>query len=67
MLNGQELQALQYKLYDTEEVRESKKKKENPGFVNIFLSQHVAIPYIIEGENNIKIQIKYLHDLQSDK
>lgn len=62
-IDGQNVQATQYKMYD--EAADFKSVKE-PQHVKIFLSQHGAIPYLIRSEDGTKIQIKYLNDL-SDK
>lgn len=59
-IDGQNVQATQYKMYD--EAADFKSVKE-PQHVKIFLSQHGAIPYLIRSEDGTKIQIKYLNDL----
>ena len=60
MIDGQSVQATQYKMYD--EGTDFKNIKEPP-HIKIFLSQHGAIPYMIRTDDGTKIQIKYLNDL----
>ena len=59
-IDGQNVQATQYKMYD--ETTDFKNLKEPP-HIKIFLSQHGAIPYMIRSDDGTKIQIKYLNDL----
>jgi hypothetical protein len=62
-IDGQNVQATQYKLFDD---HTDFKNLKDPPHLKIFLSPHGGIPYIIRGEDGTKIQIKYLNDL-SDK
>ena len=61
-IDGQNVQATQYKMYDEE--TDFKKVKE-PQHIKIFLSQHGAIPYLVRADDGskTKIQIKYLNSL----
>lgn len=59
-IDGQNVQATQYKMYD--EATDFKSVKD-PQHVKIFLSQHGAIPYMVRSDDGTKIQIKYLNDL----
>ena len=43
-----------------------KQKEEDNESIKIFLSKHMAIPYILEGQNNTNIQIKFLNHLDSN-
>ncbi len=67
IINAHELQSFQYKLLATDDVITANRKKSNkepPQFIRVFLSQHLAIPYLIEGENETTVQIKYLKNLE---
>lgn len=59
-IDGQNVQATQFRMYD--EGVDFKSVKE-PQHVKIFISQHGGIPYQIKTEDGTKIQIKYLNDL----
>lgn len=59
-IDGQNVQAMQYKMYD--DATDFKSIKD-PQHVKIFLSQHGAIPYMVRSDDGTKIQIKYLNDL----
>lgn len=59
-IDGQNVQATQYKMYD--ETTDFKASKD-PQHIKVFLSQHGAIPYLIRTDDGTKIQIKYLNDL----
>lgn len=59
-IDGQSVQATQYKMYD--EGTDFKNIKD-PQHIKVFLSQHGAIPYLIRTDDGTKIQIKYLNDL----
>lgn len=59
-IDGQNVQATQYKMYDENTDFKSAK---DPQHVKIFLSQHGAIPYMVRADDGTKIQIKYLNDL----
>ncbi len=59
-IDGQNVQATQYKMYDDET---DFKASKDPQHIKIFLSQHGAIPYMIRTDDGTKIQIKYLNDL----
>jgi hypothetical protein len=58
-IDGQSVQAVQYKLYD--DTTDFKTAKEPP-HVKIFLSVHGGIPYLVRTDDGTKIQIKYLND-----
>jgi hypothetical protein len=59
-IDGQNVQATQYKMFD--EATDFKSAKD-PQHIKIFLSQHGAIPYMVRTDDGTKIQIKYLNDL----
>ncbi|MFA6235992.1 MAG: hypothetical protein WC635_01590 [Bacteriovorax sp.] len=59
-IDGQNVQATQYKIYD--EATDFKSAKD-PQHIKVFLSQHGAIPYMVRTDDGTKIQIKYLNDL----
>jgi len=66
-IGGHDLQCFQYKLLATDDVIASQRKKNAGGavdFIRIFLSQHLSIPYLIEGENETTVQVKYLKNLE---
>jgi hypothetical protein len=62
-IEGQNVQATQYKIFDDGEDLKSVKE---PAHIRVYISQHGGIPYLIKGEDGTKIQIKFLNDL-SDK
>jgi hypothetical protein len=59
-IDGQNVQAIQYKMYD--ESTDFKLSKD-PKHIKIFMSLHGSIPYTIRTDDGTKIQIKYLNDL----
>ena len=59
-IDGQNVQATQYKMYDEET---DFKIVKDPQHIKIFLSNHGAIPYMVRSDDGTKIQIKYLNDL----
>lgn len=61
-INGQELQATSYKLF---EQHEHHKTAKNLPFISCYLSQHGSIPYKLATEDGTKIEIKYLNDLSA--
>ncbi len=69
LINGSKVQAIKYQMLDNQvEDKNSKDKKENkPAFLSIYLSRHVSIPYRIEQDENNKIEIKFLNDLQEEE
>ncbi len=62
-IDGQNVQATQYKLTDADA---DNKGLKDPPHIKIFLSQHAAIPYVIRTDDGTKIQIKYLNNLNKD-
>lgn len=63
-IDGQNVQATQYKLYDAD--TDFKNIKEPP-HIKVFLSQHGGIPYVIRSDDGTKIQIKYFNNLNKDE
>lgn len=59
-IDGQNVQATQYKMFDDET---DFKNIKDPQHIKIFLSSHGAIPYMVRSDDGTKIQIKYLNDL----
>ena len=71
-IDGNEVASTQYRLY---EYNESKKgetslatsdKKNLQGAVQIYMSNHLGIPYLIKENNNTKMQIKFLQNLEKN-
>ncbi|MBF0205654.1 MAG: hypothetical protein HQK53_02070 [Oligoflexia bacterium] len=56
-INDKNLKATIYKAYS-----QNSFEKKNEGPLEIFISKHYSIPYMIECNKNIKIQIKFLHE-----
>lgn len=59
-IEGQNVQATQYRLFD--ENVDSKSAKEPP-HIKCFVSPHGGIPYLLRGDDGTKIQIKFLNDM----
>ena len=68
-INNQELSCIKYLVYDTSHpVREDLpfdyRQQQSP--LTVYLSGHMAIPYIIEGQGSTRIQIKVLQDIAAE-
>tara|TARA_R110002072_G_scaffold64203_2_gene159326 strand:- start:170152 stop:170892 length:741 start_codon:yes stop_codon:yes gene_type:complete len=64
-IEGSSLQAIEYKIFDPiefEEVEEQSKHRT----LRVHVSKFATIPYIIKSDDGIKIQVKYLNDLDKD-
>lgn len=72
IVDKQDCQTMQYTMYETEvpdssnQKKKKGKKREPAPPLNIFLSQFVAIPYIIDDTLGTKIMIKHLKQLEAD-
>jgi len=69
-INNQELTCIKYIAFDSthkniEEGIFDDRDPKNP--LTVYLSGHLAIPYVIEGPEGTRIQIKVLHDLTSQE
>ncbi len=62
-LDGNTLQGMRYKLTEgaTEDTVDL-----SPENIKIWVSQHMTVPYLIEGVDGTKMQIKYLNNLERD-
>jgi hypothetical protein len=63
-IDGQNLQATQYKVYEDADVDED--KNPNPPNIRVFVSKHHTIPYLVRTDDGTRIQIKNLSDLDND-
>ena len=69
-INNQELSCIKYLAYDTSRPQQQEdlpfdyRNQQNP--LTVYLSGHMAIPYLIEGQGSTRIQIKVLQDLTAD-
>jgi hypothetical protein len=59
-IDGQNVQATQFKIFDEET---DFKMAKDPQHIKVSLSPHGAIPYVVRSDDGTKIQIKYLNDL----
>lgn len=64
-IDGSSVTAIQYKLFEKSNNDDPKKLKDDPEFLNIWLSQHQTIPYIIKDKKGTNITIKYLNNLDT--
>ncbi|AYF45067.1 MULTISPECIES: hypothetical protein [Halobacteriovorax] len=64
-IDGSTVTAVQYKLFEKIESNDPKELKETPEMLNIWLSQHQTIPYIIKDNKGTNITIKYLNNLDT--
>lgn len=62
-IDGNNVTAIQYKLFEKVESEDSKDLKIAPNFLSIWVSQHQTIPYIIKDKQGSTITIKYLNNL----
>jgi len=65
-IDGQEVDATRYRFYDQEEMSQlmkTKKEAATPNYLLLFMSKHLAIPYVVENKDGTKIKVKYLNDL----
>lgn len=71
-INENEVQAMKYRLMEDvkEEQLNPKGKKDaeiiKPPSLTVYLSRHYAIPYRIEADENNKIEVKFLNNLQDE-
>lgn len=64
-IEGQSVQATPYKIYDKTDVDNEEDLDELPA-ITTQISKHSTIPYLIRSQDGIRIQIKYLNDLDKD-
>lgn len=64
-IEGHSVQATPYKLYDLKDLDKADDTDQVP-FLTTQISKHATIPYIIRSEDGVRIQIKYLNDLDKD-
>jgi len=64
-IDGQSVQATPYKIYDAKDLEENDDTG-SAAFSTVQLSKHSTIPYVVRSADNLKIQIKYLNDLDKD-
>ena len=62
-LEGSVLQGMRYKLT---EGAADENADISPDNIKIWVSQHMTVPYLIEGSDGTKMQIKYLNNLDRD-
>ena len=61
LIEGNKLQSQEYRLCEFQD----EDMEEDPAFIRMYSSKHVTIPYMIKDEqDNTKIQIKFLNDLE---
>lgn len=67
-IEGQNVQAIQYRLFENmDEDEEEEKYGGEPPYINIYLSKHLAIPYLVRSDTDkTKVQIRYLNNLDSE-
>lgn len=67
-ISGNSVQAIRYNLFEEEQedVNNPKMKMINPPVIKVTLSKYAAIPYQLQTNDGIKVQIKYFNDLESD-
>ena len=69
-IDGNDVTSTQYRLYEYKESRKkdtskpNNKEQSHPGAVQIHMSSHMGIPYIINESNNTKMKIKFLQNLE---
>lgn len=63
IIDGQNVQAVEYRLF--EDNNHSPEGKEAPPtqFIRIYLSPHLTLPYIVRGDDGTRVQIKFLNNL----
>jgi len=64
-LEGQSVPATPYKMWDASDL-EKEDDDSTPPFSTVQISKHSTIPYLIRSQDGLKIQIKYLNDLDKD-
>lgn len=67
-IEGQNVQAIHYRLFQNmNEDEEEEKYDGDPPLINVYLSKHLAIPYLLRSETDkTKVQIRYLNNLDSE-
>lgn len=67
-IEGQNVQAIHYRLFQNmDEDEEDEKYDGNPPNINVYLSKHLAIPYLLRSDTDkTKVQIRYLNNLDSE-
>ncbi len=65
-IDGQSVQATPYKIFDQEDVDNEEDIEGELPAVTAQISKHSTIPYLVRSQDGIRIQIKYLNDLDKD-
>ncbi|MEI8346958.1 MAG: hypothetical protein WCG27_05800 [Pseudomonadota bacterium] len=69
IVNDQELSCVKYRILETVKFSDQNMRKDqkvpHPPLM-VYLSNHLAIPYIREGEDGSRVQIKFLKDIESE-
>lgn len=65
-IDGHSVNATPYKIYDVTDLDKSSDDQDQVPFLTTQISKHATIPYIIRSDDGIRIQIKYLNDLDKD-
>jgi hypothetical protein len=65
-IEGHVVQATQYKMFEDHESLNENEPVLAPS-LNVWLSQHMTIPYIIHSDDGNKVVIKYLNNLSKDE
>ncbi len=64
-IEGHSVAATPYKIYDIQDLDQAD-DADNVPFVTAQISKHATIPYVVRSDDGIRIQIKYLNDLDKD-
>ncbi len=66
MIGGSSLQGIAYKIIEGNDGNEDEMGNINPPALRFFSSKYVTIPYRLDTEDGIRIQIKYLNNLDKE-
>ena len=68
LISGNNVAGLRYNIFEEEQedVNNPKKKVINPPVIKMVLSKYAGIPYTLQTNDGIKVQIKYFNDLEPD-
>jgi len=64
-IQGKNLQAVEYKIIEEFENPDLTLKNQKNS-ISAFVSRYITVPYMVKSTDGIKVQIKYLNDLESD-
>jgi len=65
-IGGNELQAVQYRLFEDIRGQEAAKDFVKPPSLKVYQSRHNGVPYSINSEDGTMVQIKFFHNLEDD-